>query len=273
MTATMMLDLEAIKARQRAIWTMGDFGQIARFTEANAIEFVKRSGVKRGMRVLDVACGTGNAALPAARAGAVVTGIDFAPNLLDQARERADREGLKIRFDEGDMEDLPYSDAAFDLVISSFGAMFGLRPKRVAAELTRVCRTGGHIVMANWTAEGFIGQIHQATAKYAPVPPGVPSPMLWGDEDTVRERLRDGIAELRAKPVIVQIRYPYSVPGTVELHRIYLGPARVTFETTPEDKREALIQDMEALYARYNKARDGTTWIEAEYLEVTARRG
>jgi ubiquinone/menaquinone biosynthesis C-methylase UbiE len=272
MTATTTLDLQAIKARQKAMWTAGDFGQIAKFTQSNAVEFVERCAVKAGSHLLDVACGTGNVAIPAAKAGAVVTGLDIVPNLLAQARARADRESLKIRFDEGDMENLPYDDASFDLVTSMFGAMFGPRPKRVAAELIRVCRPGGRIAMASWTPRGFIGQTHQIMAKYAPMPSGLPSPLLWGEEATVRECLGDGIADLRVKAVMAQLRYPFSIAETVAFHQIYLGPARLTFETMPEDKRAAVQREMEALYAKYNKAQDGTTWVEAEYLDVVATR-
>ncbi len=272
MAATTTLDIEALKARQKAMWVMGDFGQVARFTEENASDFVKRLAVKTGMRVLDVACGTGNVAIPAAEAGADVTGIDIAPNLLEQARLRAHREGLTIRFDEGDMEELPYTDAAFDLVVSTFGAMFGPRPKRVVAELTRVCKPGGRIAMANWTPRGFIGQIHEMTAKYMPTPPGLPSPLLWGDETTVRERLHEGVTDLRLKTAVAHLRYPYTISQAVEFHRTYLGPARMTFEAMPEAKRPALVRDLEALYAKYNQASDGTTWVEAEYLQVLATR-
>jgi SAM-dependent methyltransferase len=272
MTAATTLDLATVKARQKAMWMAGDFGEIAKFTQANADEFVKRCAVKADMRVLDLACGTGNTAIPAAKAGAIVTGLDIAPNLLAQARARADREGLKIRFDEGDVEELPYGEASFDLLISVFGAMFGPRPGRVAAELIRVCRPGGRIAMASWTPRGFIGQIHQIMAKYAPVPPGLPSPLLWGDETTVRERLRDGIAELRVKTIRAQLRYPFSVAETVAFHRTYLGPARMTFEATPLDQRAAVEREMEGLYEKYNQARDGTVLVEAEYLEVVATR-
>lgn len=272
MTVTTTGDLDAVKARQKAMWMAGDFGQIAKFTQTNAEEFVKRCAVKAGLRVLDLACGTGNTAIPAARAGARVTGLDIAPNLLDQARARAEREGLMIRFDEGDVEELPYAAASFDLVISMFGAMFGPRPNRVVGELVRVCRPGGRIAMASWTPRGFIGQIHQIMAKYAPVLPDLPSPLLWGDEATVRERLRDGISDLRVKTIPAQLRYPFSVAETVAFHRTYLGPARMTFEATPVDQRAAAEREMESLYEKYNQARDGTVLVEAEYLEVVATR-
>jgi len=269
---TATLDLATIKARQKAMWSAGDFGRIAEFTQANAEDFTRRCGVKAGMRVLDVGCGTGNSAIPAARAGASVTGLDLAPNLLAQARARAGREGLKIRFDEGDMEDLPYGEAAFDLVLSMFGAMFGPRPDRVVAELVRVCRPGGRIALASWTPGGFIGQVQQVMAKYAPSPPSLPSPLLWGDEATVRERLRNGIADLKIERVQAQLRYPFSVADTVAFHRTHLGPARMAIEATPVDQRAALEHEMVGLYEKYNRAKDGTVWVESEYLEVVATR-
>ena len=175
-------DISMIKAQMKAIWMAGDFGQIAKFTEPTAAAFIKRRGLKQGMQVLDAACGTGNAAIPAAKAGAYVTGVDIAPNLLEAARERARRERLNIRFDEGDVEALPYADASFDLVVSMFGAIFAPRPERAAAELIRVCRPGGQIAMANWTPGGFIGEQHEALARHLPAPPGRRNPIEWGDE-------------------------------------------------------------------------------------------
>ena len=158
MEATKMTpDLEALKTKLRATWIAGDFGEIAKSYAAGAEEFVQGLNLKPGMRVLDVACGTGNLALPAARLGAVVTGVDLAPNLVEQARENAKSEGLTAQFDEGDVEALSYGDASFDAVITMFGAMFAPRPELVAAELKRVTRPGGSIAMANWTPAGFIG--------------------------------------------------------------------------------------------------------------------
>ncbi len=272
MTVTMTIDLAAIRARQKAAWTAGDFGQIAKFTQANAEEFVGRCGMTTGMRVLDVACGTGNTALPAARTGAHVTALDFAPNLLEQARARARREGLSIRFDEGDMEELPYADGAFDLVLSTFGVMFAPRPERAAAELIRVCRPGGRIALASWTPEGFIGQVQQIIAGVSPMPQGVVSPLQWGEEAIVRERLRRGIAALSERRTMAQLRYPFSIAETIRFHRTHLGPARMTYELLSGGQREQLEKQMSDLYERHNKARDGTVWIEAEYLEVMATR-
>jgi len=273
MTATTMtLDHNAIRARQKAVWTAGDFGQVAQFTQANAEEFVRRCAVKPCMRVLDVACGTGNTALPAARAGGQVTALDFAPNLLEQARARAAHAGLMIRFEEGDMEELPYADASFDLVMSTFGVMFASRPDRMAAELIRVCRPGGRIVIASWTPEGFTGQIHHILAKYSPAPPAMVSPLQWGDEQVVAKRLQAGIAAFGAAKMMAQLRYPFSIAETIRFHRTYLGPALLTYASLSDSQRDAVESDLTALYQRHNLARDGTVWVEAEYLEFTATR-
>jgi ubiquinone/menaquinone biosynthesis C-methylase UbiE len=231
-----------------------------------------RRNVKPGMRVLDVACGTGNLAIPAAKAGAKVTGVDFAANLVKTAKDRARSEGLSATFEEGDAENLPYADSSFDLVVTMFGAMFAPRPERVAAELLRVCRPGGQIGMANWTPSGFAGQLFKVSAKYNPPPEGVPPPVLWGDEATVRERFGNRVTGLQMKPVMAQLKYPFSVPETVEFFRTYFGPALKAFEMLPEDKREALRRDMEEVFARNNQAIDGTTTIAGEYLDVSATR-
>jgi hypothetical protein len=150
--------------------------------------------------------------------------------------------------------------------------MFAPRPERAAAELVRVCRPGGQIAMANWTPRGFIGQMFKVTATHVPLPPGMPGPVLWGDETIVRERLREGVAELKLTPVLVRIKYPFSVPDTVEFHRTYFGPTQRAFAALPEDKQPALRRDMENLWAQHNRATDGTTDVEAEYLEVLATR-
>ena len=178
-----------LKQRLRASWMAGDFGEIAKLNSTEGESFIQRLHLKPGTKVLDVACGTGNQSIPAARAGADVIGLDIATNLLEQARKRAADEKLKIEFVEGDAEKLPYEAARFDVVMSMFGAMFAPRPEVVAAELLRVCRPGGLIAMGNWTPEGFVGQMFQITARHAPPPPGMLPPSLWGVEKVVTERL------------------------------------------------------------------------------------
>src|SRR5215510_1470958 len=191
---TLASEMASLKARLKATWMSGDFDKIARIIEAGGAEFIARLQLTPGARLLDVACGTGNLSFPAAQAGAIVTGVDIAPNLLATARARAAAEGMNIRFDEGDAEALPYKDAAFDEVVTMFGAMFAPRPELVAAELARVCRPGGRVAMANWTPAGFIGQMFKIIAKHI-APSGMPSPGLWGDETTVRERFKNGISK------------------------------------------------------------------------------
>ena len=166
-----------LKQRMKSNWMAGDFGQIAKKLGNGAEDFVSRLGLEPGMKVLDVACGTGNQSLPAARAGAHVTGVDIATDLLAQARQRAAEEILKIQFDEGDAEQLPYGDAQFDVVLSMFGAMFGPRPEVVARELQRVCRPGGLIAMANWTPDSFVGKSFQVTGRH--VSPPLESPLRF----------------------------------------------------------------------------------------------
>ncbi|HEY9343888.1 MAG TPA: class I SAM-dependent methyltransferase [Inquilinus sp.] len=270
MTKPSVSEFEALKARLKAMWMAGDFGEIAKHSEAAAEEFIRRRGIKPGVQVLDVACGSGNLAIPAAKAGAIVTGVDIAPNLLAEARERAAREALSITFYEGDAENLPYEDGSFDLVVSMFGAMFAPRPQRVADELVRVCRPGGQIAMANWTPTGFIGQVFKATGQHVPPPAEMPSPLLWGDPVAVRERFGDRVSELRMTPVTARLHYPLSVPETVEFFQTYYGPTQKAFGALPDDKQSALRRDLEILWSQHNRATDGTTLVEAEYLEVVA---
>lgn len=269
---TTVPDLEELKARLKTTWMAGDFGEVAKSVERHAEEFIARRRIESGMRVLDVACGTGNLAVPAASAGGIVTGVDIATNLVEQARERAQRAGLEIRFDEGDAEDLPYPDESFDLVVSMYGAMFAPRPERVTAELARVCRAGGQIAMANWTPDSFIGQMLKVVTGHVPPPAGMPPPVLWGDETTVRERLRDGFAEPQLTRVNVVFRYPFPPAETVDFYRTYYGPLDRAFTALPQDKQPALRRDLEDLWTRHNRATDGTTEVEAEYLEVVATR-
>src|SRR6202789_2907743 len=171
--------LERVKQGMQAAWSAGDFGQVAKYTAEEGVTFISRLPIRAGMDVLDVACGTGNLAIPAARKGARVTGVDIAPNLLAQARARAEGEGLEIAFKEGDAEQLPFPDEHFEVVMSMFGAMFAPDPERVASELARVCRHGGRIAMANWTPDGFTGKMFRLSRRYVPPPVEIPAPTLW----------------------------------------------------------------------------------------------
>jgi SAM-dependent methyltransferase len=265
-------EMETLKTRLKATWMSGDFDKIARIIEPGAEEFVARLSPAPGERVLDVACGSGNLSLPAARAGARVTGLDIAPNLIETARGRARAEGLEIAFDEGDAEESPYPDASFDLVMTMFGAMFAPRPERAAAELLRVCRQGGRVAMANWTPEGFIGRMFKTTAAHV-APPAIPSPLLWGDEGIVRGRLGGGVSDLRLARRTTSFRLPMPPEQTVDYFRDWYGPTLRAFAALDEGGQSALRRDLTRLWSEHNRATDGTTNVEAEYLEVVATRG
>jgi ubiquinone/menaquinone biosynthesis C-methylase UbiE len=269
----MTSDLEALKTKLRATWIAGDFGEIARSYAAGAEEFVRGLNLRPGMRVLDVACGTGNLALPAARLGAVVTGVDIAPNLIEQAGENAKREGLTIQFDEGDAEKLPYEDASFDAVITMFGAMFAPRPELVAAELKRVVRPGGFIAMANWTPTGFTGQMFKIVASHFPPPPNMASPVLWGSEDVVRERLREGTSDLQTSRELIHFYFPFDAKEAVEHFLAYYGPTNKAFGALDENGQNSLRATLEQHWTAANLATDGTTDVPSEYLKVVAVRG
>jgi ubiquinone/menaquinone biosynthesis C-methylase UbiE len=264
--------LGKLKQRMRQTWMAGDFGQVARYSARCAAEFVDRLDLQSGARVLDVACGTGNLAIPAARKGALVTGVDIATNLLDQARQRAAAENLEISFQEGDAEQLPYQDEQFDVVMSMFGAMFAPQPGLVAAELSRVCRPGGTIAMANWTPDGFIGHIFKVGAKYIPPPEGIPAPVEWGQEHVVRERFGTYTSEVRTARRMAEFDFPFPPSQVVRFFREYFGPTKLAFERLDGDTQACYAADLEDLWQEHNQADSERTRIQGEYLEVVARR-
>lgn len=268
----MTSDIEALKTKLRATWTAGDFGEIAKAYTEGAEEFIHTLNFQPAMRVLDVACGTGNLAIPAARLGAVVTGVDIAPNLLEQGRETAKREGLSVQFDEGDAENLPYEDASFDAVVTMFGAMFAPRPEVTAAELKRVCRPGGLIAMANWTPTGFIGQMFKIVVSHVPPPPNVPSPVLWGREDVVRERLGKGVVGLETSAKLIHFTFPFGPTQAAEHFRVYYGPTIKAFNSLDENGQAKLRRELEQHWTAHNSATDGTTDVASEYLKVVGVR-
>lgn len=264
-------EMEALKAALKATWTAGNFGRIAKSYEPEALEFIRRLDPQPGTQVLDVACGTGNLALPAARIAAMVTGVDIAPNLLSQARERAATEGLLVQFDEGDAEQLPYSDSSFDTVVSMFGVMFAPRPELVASELVRVCRPGGKIALANWTPDGFMGQMFRTVAAHVPPPADIPSPLQWGVEDGVRERLAGGVSEVSMKRRLALLTFPFPPQEVVEYWRLYYGPINAAFDALAPGKQAVLRGALEQLWSAHSKAAGGTC-VESEYLEILATR-
>lgn len=263
-------EMEALKARLKATWMSGDYAHFAKPMEPGAHEFLARIAVPPGTEMLDVGCGAGQIAIPAAKAGVHVTGVDIAANLIEQARSRALAEGLTIRFEEGDAETLPYEDESFDVVVSLIGAMFAPRPEKVAAELVRVCRPGGRIIMANWTPDGFVGQIFKTMGRHVPPPPLMPSPLLWGNESTVRARLQVGVSSIQISKQQYPFHYPFGPEEVVEFFRMYYGPTNRAFASIDADRQAALRQDLEQLWGNANRATDGTTLYDAEYLEVIA---
>lgn len=272
--ASSVPSMQQIKESMRATWMAGDFGVVAKTVAAEAEAFVGRLEFAEGAQVLDVACGTGNSAIPLARRGALVTGVDIAANLLAQARERAAGEGVTIQFDEGDAEQLPYSDASFDVVVSMFGAMFAPRPELVAAEFARVLKPGGLLAMANWSPASFAGQMFKVGARHVPPPPGLAPPVLWGDEATVRARLADNFTKIQTTPISLPFDMPVGPAGAVTFFRTYFGPTKVAFERLDTAGQAAFAADLEALWAGANEAPDpeNHTLVKNEYLQVTALR-
>lgn len=265
-------EMEVLKGKLRATWMAGDFGVIARMIAHGGDEFVDRLDIKPGMKVLDVACGTGNTAIPEAKKGADVTGLDLASNLIDQARARAEAEGVKAKFDVGDVEAMPYDDGEFDAVVTMFGAMFAPRPDITAAEMKRVCKPGGFIAMANWTPEAFTGAMFKIGAKHVPPPSGMSPPLQWGMEDMVRERFSEGISDLQMNRRKILFTFDGSPADVVEHFRQYFGPTQKAFDSLDEAGQAALRKDLVDLWIENNQATDGTTKVESEYLEVIARR-
>lgn len=269
---TQLTDMDALKARLKSMWMAGDYGHFAQYLEPGALEFLDTLDITPGQEVLDVACGAGQLSLPAARLGARVTGVDIASNLIAQAQARANEAGLNIAFAEGDAEALDFPDASFDLVFSLIGAMFAPRPDRVVAELLRVCRPGGRVVMGNWTPGGFIGRMFKLTGSHVPPPPGMPSPVLWGDEETVRARFANGVSALNTRRRLYPVHYPLPPAEVVAFFRTYYGPTNRAFAALDAAGQAALASDLEAHWSEANLAGHGETRVEAEYLEVVAVR-
>jgi len=265
-------DIEQLKERLKATWMTGDYDIFSRYLEPDAHLFFRRLGVEPGQGLLDVGCGTGQLALIAARAGAKVTGCDIATNSLERARARASLEQLDISFEEGDAEALPFGDAQFDVVTSLVGAMFAPRPYQVAAELTRVCKPGGKIVMANWTQQGFVGQMFKIIGKYT-APTGMPSPLLWGGEAHVRERFRKGILDFRCTLRFYQFAYPFPPDTVVDFFREHYGPMSRAFSSLSPEGQARLKEELVALWTSHNRAQGPGTLVDSEYLEVVAYRG
>ena len=266
-------NIETIKTRLKGAWNAGDYGTFAKYMEPGVIDILKSWDIPAGETLLDVACGTGQISIPAARRGIKVTGVDIADNSIAFAQNRAQLEGLDCTFDVGDAENLPYEDASFDNVVSIVGAMFAPQADKVASELLRVCKPGGRILMVNWTPAGMVGQMFKTIGAHVPPPENVPPPVLWGDETTVTERLGEGVSEFKlTKKHYPKWNYPFNPALVVEFFFETYGPTQKACASLDEDGRASLKSGLEKVFSDYNIAQDGTTTFHAEYLEIDAIR-
>ena len=265
------IDLEAVKARQHGAWSSGDYAVVGTTLQIVGEELCEALDMRAGWRVLDVAAGNGNVSLAAARRWCDVVATDYVPALLERARERAAAERLEIEFREADAEALPFEDESFDAVVSTFGVMFTPDQERAASELVRVCRRGGKIGLANWTPEGFIGELFKTIGRHVPPPPGVKSPALWGTRARIVEMFERQAASIRAEPRNFVFRYR-TPEHWLEVFKTYYGPLLKAFATLEPAAQSTLASELLALIGRFNRASDGSMVVRSEYLEIVITR-
>lgn len=265
-------DFAAITDSQRQVWSEGDFAMVASLITKVSEDLAEGLEIVPDERVLDVACGSGNGALAAARrAWGNTVGVDFVPALLERGRERAAAERLDIEFVEGDAQALPVADASFDVALSVFGAMFAPDQERAAAELLRVVKPGGRIGMANWTPEGSVGKMFMTLAAHVPPPPGVRPPLIWGSEQSLRELFGEGVSELRVEQR--RARQTFRSPDHfIEFFRTYFGPIKTAYEKVGAAGEAALTADLRGYLEAANTYGDGALVTESEYVQVIATR-
>jgi ubiquinone/menaquinone biosynthesis C-methylase UbiE len=264
-------DLAAVKSRQRGAWSSGDYAVVGTTLQIVGEQLCEALDIRSGQRVLDVAAGNGNISLAAARRWCEVVSTDYVAALLERGRERAAAERLAIEFQEADAESLPFADASFDAVVSTFGVMFTADQDRAASELIRVCRPGGRIGLANWTPEGFIGRLFKTIGKHAPPPPGVKSPALWGTRARITEMFGSHASSIKLEPRTYTFRYR-SPQHWLDVFRDYYGPLLKTFAALEPAAQAALAADLLALVGELNRSGDATMVVPAEYLEVVVTR-
>jgi ubiquinone/menaquinone biosynthesis C-methylase UbiE len=264
-------DLAAVKTRQQAAWSSGDYAVVGTTLQIVGEELCEALDLRAGQRVLDVAAGNGNISLAAARRWCDVVATDYVPALLDRARERAEAERLDIAFQEADAEKLPFGDASFDVVVSTFGVMFTPDQDKAAAEMARVCKPGGKIGMANWTPQGFIGQMFKTLGAHLPPPAGVKSPALWGTRERLTELFDKNAASIAAVSRNFNFRYR-SPAHFIDVFATYYGPVLKALAALDVDKRKLLLADLESLIGRFNRADDGSMVVPGEYLEIVVTR-
>jgi len=265
------IDLAAVKTRQQAAWSTGNYAIVGTTLQIVGETLCEALDLRAGARVLDVAAGNGNATLAAARRWCDVTSTDYVASLLESGQARAQAEGHAIRFQEADAENLPFPDASFDVVMSTFGVMFTPDQDKAASELARVCKPGGRIGLANWTPESFIGQLFKTIGKYIPPAPGVKSPALWGTKATLGALFGNTATEIRT--TTRQFTFRYRSPAHwIEVFRTYYGPMNKTYGALDAGKQAAFTRDLLALMERDNRSGDGTLVLPSEYLEVVIER-
>jgi SAM-dependent methyltransferase len=260
-------DLSAVKAKQQAVWSSGDYAIVGATLQIVGESLCEALDLRSGMRVLDVAAGNGNATLAAARRWCDVTSTDYVASLLDRGRMRAEAEGHKIRFQEADAENLPFKDGEFDAVVSTFGVMFTPDQAKSASEMVRVCKSRGRIGMANWTPAGFVGQIFRVIGKYVPPPAGVKSPARWGTKEGLEELFGTSAASIQTTSKNFVFRYRSSAHW-LEFFRTYYGPLHKAFAALDVERQNALAHDLTELMESGNQSGDGTLVLPGEYLEV-----
>ena len=270
-TQSVQPDLKAMKSRQQGAWAAGDYAVVGTTLQIVGEELCEALDLRADQSVLDVAAGNGNVSLAAARRWCDVVATDYVPALLDRARERAQAERLSITFQEADAEALPFADESFDVVVSTFGVMFTPDQDRAAAELLRVCKSGGKIGLANWTPDGFIGQLFKTISKYMPPPAGVRSPALWGKRERLDELFGQKAASIQATQKHYVFRYR-SPEHWLDVFRTFYGPVLKTFAALSPDAQGNLEKDLLRLAAEFNRADDGTMVAPGQYLEVVIVR-
>ena len=265
------IDFTAVKTRQQAAWASGDYAVIGTTLQIVGEQLAEACELRWDEHVLDVAAGNGNATLAAARRGARVTSTDYVPALLERGEQRARAEGLDVAFQAADAEALPFADASFDAVLSSFGVMFSPDQPKAAAELARVCRPGGRIGLANWTPEGFIGQVFKTLGRHVPPPPGVQPPSRWGVEAHLHALFGDSAAAIAVTRRMFNFRYR-SAAHFIDVFRTWYGPIHKAFAALPADAGAALERDLTELLDGLNRAEPGALVVPSEYLEVIVTR-
>lgn len=260
-------DLVALKTKQQAAWSSGNYAVVGSTLQIVGEQLCEALDLRAGAKVLDVAAGNGMASLAAARRWCDVTSTDYVPALLERGRARAEAEGMAIEFREADAENLPFDAASFDVVLSTFGVMFTPNQDRAATELLRVCKPGGKIGLANWTPDGFIGQVFKTLGRYLPPPPGAKSPALWGTPARLTEMFGAGAVSIQAEPRLFNFRYR-SPAHFLDVFKTYYGPVLKAFAALDDARQNELQNDLHALNVRMNRATDGSMIVPSEYLEV-----